>query len=385
MKRILFTILAVATLASCKKKEENKPNTSESAAISNYADIAYAEYKDAYDEALKLQTGINDFCDVPTEAKFENLKVLYANARIPYEKTECFRAAKTPIDEGKDAVEGKLNSWPLEENYIDYVSNDANAGIINSPTEYPVLSKVLIDSLNQKGVAGDVNVTIGYHAIEFLLWGQDLNVDPLSAGQRKYTDYTTLANYERRKTYLKAITEILIADLKYLVEQWQPNGAFRTKFLANSTSDNLNNMFSGIAWFTAGELPTERMFKAVQEGKQEEEHSCFSDLTDQDIKLSMQGISIVMNGSYNKVNGETVTSVGLLKVLEEKDASGAKSVDSLLNVAIANCSKIPAPFDQAIITNSGKVVTDAQKSIFAFSTKLQAVCEKNGIKMNITE
>jgi putative iron-regulated protein len=35
----------------------------------------------------------------------------------------------------------------------------------------------------------EANVATGYHAIEFLLWGQDLNGHGVGAGNRPWTDY----------------------------------------------------------------------------------------------------------------------------------------------------------------------------------------------------
>ena len=44
----------------------------------------------------------------------------------------------------------------------------------------------------------EANVATGYHAIEFLLWGQDLNGTGPGAGNRPYTDYD-LAELHRRQ------------------------------------------------------------------------------------------------------------------------------------------------------------------------------------------
>ncbi len=388
MKKVFLVTIIVLALFSCKKKGEKIPVTSEKPAITNYAEIAYASYTDAYNEAVKLQNSINDFCNAPTESKFANLKVLYVNTRIPYEQTEPFRSANGPIDTGDDAVEGLLNGWPLSENFVDYVSDgkggDTLSGIINDTIRFPSITKEVLLSNHESG--GESNLTLGYHVIEFLLWGQDLNPvsAPNSSGQRKYTDYTTKANFERRKSYLKAAAEILVDNLAYLVDQWKPTGAYRLTFTAASDASNLSNALSGIAWFCAGELPTERMYKAVETGDQEEEHSCFSDLTDQDIKLSMKGVNNLMNGTYTKVNGEKISGIGLLTVLQERDATGANEVLTLLNTALADCEKIKAPFDQTILNDPSSVVK-AKNSIFNFSTKLQTVCAGVGITMNIPE
>ena len=73
--------------------------------------------------------------------------------------------------------------------------------------------------------AGDIeaNVATGYHAIEFLLWGQDLNGTGPGAGKRPATDYRrancTGGNCDRRAAYLKAATDLLVSDLEEMVGQ----------------------------------------------------------------------------------------------------------------------------------------------------------------------
>jgi len=64
----------------------------------------------------------------------------------------------------------------------------------------------------------EANVSTGYHAIEFLLWGQDLNGTGPGASQRPASDFMagagcTGGNCDRRRAYLMAATDLLIADL----------------------------------------------------------------------------------------------------------------------------------------------------------------------------
>src|SRR5262249_13653052 len=136
----------------------------------NYANMVFASYEDAYNEAVKLQTAINTFVATPTATNLEACKTAWKAAREPYGQTEAYRFASGPID-AEDGPEGMLNAWPLDENYIDYVSGDAAAGIINNVTGFPTIDIALIESQNEQG--GEANISAGYHAIEFLLWGQD--------------------------------------------------------------------------------------------------------------------------------------------------------------------------------------------------------------------
>ena len=132
---------------------------------------------------------IDRFIDEPTPAHLEAAKRLWLRARDDYGLTEVFRFYDGPIDNPEDGPEGLINAWPLDEAYIDYVEGHPNAGIINKPGGFPVINAELLMSLNEQG--GEENVSTGWHAIEPLLWGQDLNKD--DPGDRPIEDYTTNA------------------------------------------------------------------------------------------------------------------------------------------------------------------------------------------------
>ena len=181
------------------------------AAADNYAGIVLASYEDSYNEAVTLRDLVNDFVANPTEEGFEACKNQWLAARIPYGQTEVYRFYGGPIDD-EDGPEGAINAWPLDENYIDYVVGAENGGIINDTKNFPTIDKKTLIDLNEKG--GETNISIGFHAIEFLLWGQDSADTKLKKpGQRPYTDFLTeggtAKNQQRRAAYLKAVAEIL--------------------------------------------------------------------------------------------------------------------------------------------------------------------------------
>ena len=82
------------------------------------------------------------------------------------------------------------------------------------------ITPALIADLNEVG-GSEANVASGYHAIEFLLWGQDLNGTNAGAGERPYTDYVvgegcSNGNCARRAEYLQAASSLLIQDLAWM-------------------------------------------------------------------------------------------------------------------------------------------------------------------------
>lgn len=348
---ILLLTLAMA-VAGCKKDDDTDPLADQKQQfIANYADIVLAGYEDSHTKAVELQTAINGFLAAPSEAGFTAAKNAWLAAREPYGQTEAFRFSGGPIDDA-DGPEGELNAWPLDENYIDYVQGAPNSGIINDPTDHPTITAEHLRMLNEVG--GETNISIGYHAIEFLLWGQDLSVS--SAGMRPYTDYLTTGgtaeNQDRRGDYLTACAQLLVEDLSGLVDEWEVGGAYRTTFLAMNMDETLTHILSGIGTLSKGELAGQRMFAALDNQDQEDEHSCFSDNTHRDIITNAQGIYNVLHGSYTRTDGTVVSGYSFISLVSELDATVSNDLDAISETVISDVNAISEPFDQAILAET---------------------------------
>ena len=275
----------------------------------------------------------------------EAAKEAWLAAREPYGQTEAFRFSGGPIDDA-DGPEGLLNAWPLDEAYVDYVVGAPEAGIVNRADLYPTIDQALIESLNEQG--SEENVSAGYHAVEFLLWGQDLSAD--GPGARPVTDYTTADNAERRGQYLAAATDLILVHLQEMVDAWAPgqSGTYRAAFLAQDDDQSLRDVFTGIGTLAKGELAIERIYVALSNQDQEDEHSCFSDNTHRDIVTNAQGIANVYRGRYVRTDGSVVEGTSLADLVRAEDPAVADAVDAALADALQATEAVPAPFDQAI-------------------------------------
>ena len=338
MKKILgLSCLALASLFIGCSDDDNPTNTLETKKtefVTNYVNIVETNYNDALAKTKDLQTAINAFIDAPDAMKFDAAKQAWLAAREPYGQTEAYRFYDGPIDGDEGEPEGYINAWPLDEALIDYVADgtggqdtsDNRQNIVNNTAEYPTLTKEVL-----RNIAGynnnESNVTMGYHAIEFLLWGQDSDAPAAkTTGQRAYTDFTTATNADRRKSYLKLATDILVEDLQSVVDQWKSGAAYRTEFLALEADAAIDKILTGAAKLSKGELAGERMYVAIENQNQEDEHSCFSDNTHRDIYLNAQSINNIITGSYTKVDGTTVSGTSLLEVLAIADATKAATL-----------------------------------------------------------
>lgn len=337
----IFMLSLTITFVSCKNDDDNlssENNNTNNTFVNTYAKIASANYNDAYTTAVTMKSKIEAFIATPSANTLKEAKDSWLHARDFYGQTEAYREANGPIDNGDLlGTEGQINAWPLEEAYIDYVSSkgtNVQNGLIGDTsfalTEASILAKnegTFSEDQDSEDPEAN-NIATGWHAIEFLLWGQDLNYNSVTdalddfskSGNRPYTDYTTEANAGRRKKYLQIVTHLLVNDLKDLNDTWAIGGSYRTTFEALDHKTALQNILNGIGFISNGEIAAERLLPAIDEG-QENEHSCFSDNTNQDMWANVHGINNIITGEYTKEDGTKVKGISLIELVATSDAA----------------------------------------------------------------
>lgn len=393
MKKYVVPFLLMGLLAACSDDDDDKqvdPGVTTQAVVNNYADLVLANYEDAIKLAKDLQTQVNAFVQNPTAKGLEDCKTAWLNSRVPYLQTEAFRFYDGPIDGTTDNYEGLINSWPLDEAYIDYVQDTVKtsellySGVINDLAHYPTISEQVL--LDDNGKEGETDVKVGYHAIEFLLWGQDLYAD--SPGKRPYTDYVkggTAKNQERRAQYLKIVTDLLVKDLEAVKAQWEATGAYRKDFTAAANAtQSLTNMMLGMGKLTKGELSGERMTVILASKDQEDEHSCFSDNTHNDYIYDEAGVYNVYLGKYKRIDGSTIDGPGIDDLVKAKDAAINTQIANGFDAATAAVKAIPPPVDQALTKAPGTFET-AIKALRGQADLITLAASKIGINLSIPE
>ena len=216
LKPSVFAGFAAAMIAGLSGPAYAQVNEAE--VVKGYGELVYHNYSDTHQAARAMQQAIDQFLAKPTQAGLEQARAAWLHAREFYGQTEAFRFYGGPVDD-ENGPEGRMNAWPMDESYVDYVQGKKSRGLINNP-KFLITRANLIDQ-NERG--GEENVATGWHAIEFLLWGQDTSAT--GAGDRPYTDYVEgkAPNAERRAKYLREVTALLVDDLKSLKAAWAPD------------------------------------------------------------------------------------------------------------------------------------------------------------------
>lgn len=333
--------------------------------VRHYADIVHLNYSDALTAAESLEAVLQAFVENPTGATFAAAKEEWIASRRPYLQTEAFRFYAGPIDDA-DGPEPMINGWPMDEFHIDYIEGAPMGGLINTPERFPEINKHIIAQLNEK--AGETAITSGYHAIEFLLWGQDWNDD--GPGDRPLSDYTTALNADRRGAYLLACADLLTDHLNYLVAAWAPNDSenFRAEFTAADPAESVRSILYGLHALSGKELAGERLLVAWDTQDQEDEHSCFSDTSHQDAYYDAIGIQNVYRGTYRPEEGSPISGTGVRALVRTFLPDEVAAFDGKMVEIIQRVKAIPQPFDQAII---GDDETPSRKAILAAVESLE--------------
>ncbi|WP_102110446.1 imelysin family protein [Oceaniglobus roseus] len=337
MYRLALTLTAAGACAAGSAMAQDR-----AAALTTYADIAEAAYADSLSTAERLKEAIATLVETPSPQALQAAKEAWLQSRVPYQQTEVYRFGNPIVDDW----EGKVNAWPLDEGLIDYVAfggaTDENAygdlNVIATPTftlsgqevDASVITPALLEDTLQEADANEANVATGYHAIEFLLWGQDLNGTGPGAGQRPWTDYAqgeacTNGNCDRRAEYLEAAADLLVLDLQDMVAAWGADGEAR-KAVTADTDAGLRAILTGMGSLAYGELAGQRMKLGLMLNDPEEEHDCFSDNTHNAAFYDGLGIRNVYLGSYTRVDGTVVEGPSLSELVAAADPE----VDALL-------------------------------------------------------
>ncbi len=328
------------------------------ALVANYANIAEAAYGDSLIAAQRLQAAVGTLIDNPSAEALQAAKTAWLAARVPYQQTEVFRFGNAIVDDW----EGRVNSWPLDEGLIDYV--DAAYGGPTDENEAAVLNVIANPSFTLSGTQIDAsqitpalleeslheadgveaNVATGYHAIEFLLWGQDLNGSAYGAGNRAWTDFAkgdacTNDNCDRRGDYLKAAVDLLVSDLDLMAAQWVEGGAARAPLTADEGAA-ISTMLTGMGSLSYGEQAGERMRLGLMLNDPEEEHDCFSDNTHNSHYYDGLGVQNVYLGEYVRLDGSLVSGPSLSDLVASSDAGLDTEMQTKLSTTMRALGRI---------------------------------------------
>ncbi|MER9933614.1 imelysin family protein [Mesorhizobium sp. M0088] len=393
----LAAIGATALLTAAVFVLPAKAETDAKAVIKTYSDIALAKYEDSLTTAQALDKAVDALLAAPSAETLNAARDAWKASRVPYQQTEVYRFGNKIVDDW----EGKVNSWPLDEGLIDYVAksygteSDANAlytanviankeiEINGKKVDASKLSPEFLSGTLQGAGGIEANVATGYHAIEFLLWGQDLHGAGPGAGERPYTDYDlkncTGGNCDRRAEYLKSASDLLVSDIQEMVGNWKEDGAARKALVDGEPNPAISTIFTGMGSLSYGELAGERMKLGLLLHDPEEEHDCFSDNTYNSHLYDAIGIRAAYRASYTRLDGTVVSGPSVADMVKAADPAIDKELSDKLDVTVAKMEAIKAralageAYDQQIAEGNVEGNATVQAAIDALIDQTKSI------------
>jgi putative iron-regulated protein len=363
--------------------------------VATYADIAQAKFEDSLATAQVLQTAVDALITDPSPEALEAAKTAWLAARVPYQQSEAYRFGNAIVDDW----EGRVNAWPLDEGLIDYVEGGVVGGenpfatlnVIATPKftlsgteiDASLITPELISGTLQEADGIESNVASGYHAIEFLLWGQDLNGTAPGAGARAFTDYVkgegcTNGNCDRRGAYLAAATDLLVADLTEMTANWGPDGAARAAVMTDPKA-GISAMLTGMGSLSYGELAGERIRLGLMLNDPEEEHDCFSDNTHNSHYYDGLGMLGVYLGTYTRPDGSVISGASLSELVAAIDPAVDAQLKAELDASVAALGVMKSEgdagftFDQMIAPGNAKGEEVIMGAVNALITQTKSI------------
>lgn len=111
-------------------------------------------------------------------------------------------------------------------------------------------------------------------------------------------------------------------------------------------------MFTGMAALAEVEMAGERMNVPLLSSDQEEEQSCFSDATAEELRANAVGIENVYFGRYTRLDGSSVSGPSLADLVKAKDARAAEEIQARLARTRKAVGAIKNPFDREILADN---------------------------------
>lgn len=291
-------------------------------------------------------------------------------------------------------------------NIIDTIGKFNPGGEESKEVDVTKITVEALTELNENG--GEANVSTGYHAIEFLLWGQDQDYNnfledkitngAMVAGLRPLSDFTTDKDAKRRLEYLSVVTQKLVEDLSVVTSAWEKDikgnaGLYRAALLGKlkgkekdknlDKKETMKQIIAGMGVFIKSELANERVAVAVLTPSEEDEHSCFSDNTHRDLVKNYEGFKNILTSTYNgKKYGES-----LLDSLNKDDKNRVLKLMSDIEEKITSVDKIAktqAHFDYQIKPEhpQAKVLVKLKNELRKLGDEMITVAKANNIKLS---
>lgn len=183
-------------------------------------------------EIEKFQLSVHSLIDETSNENLNNTRQAWLDAHSAYELTTLHRYFATQLLEEQYGLtllglQYQINHWPIVPGYIDYVDGYPDSGLV-----YDINVDLNRASLREQHGSFDISeAALGFHVLEFLLWGNSADsiarpatdyraIDELSPEELGIGYTLEQLSGNRRRVLLTIVADTLVEDFAALQTLW---------------------------------------------------------------------------------------------------------------------------------------------------------------------
>lgn len=339
--KIVLGILAVV-LVSCKKGsfEADAHYSIQLSKIRNaYLTSRQELFKQNQVSVAAYYAAASNFYGVVSQSNYISTRSAYFNLRSSYLLLGPYLYGNGQFVLPGEALYSRIDSYPINPEYVDYVNGNPTAGIINDPVTYPFITEATVKSWDN--VTGTNNRSCGMHVLEFLLYGEDLSNG--APGNRPVSDFNNL----RRRQYFLFASMALRNDFLELPKQ---DGLKQAMLQAEPTAA-FDCIMTGFLKYIKEDFAEKCIKKPLDTQSEYDEMSRFSDFTASELLVKTEAIRLFLNPRSLYISQ---TEFFLDDFIKEVDPDAYDQVMAKLEAIENELLSFPLDFDQAISDPQGR-------------------------------
>lgn len=370
----------------------------------------YTQLSEALNKAQTLDSEITSLLHHPNPVSLEQsqgawiqayqayLAVSFLHTVPRFEKPHYYEKNRTYED-----IRQRIDSWPIEPGYIDYLPQYPLSGIVNDLT-----LKISLDNLlDQHGFSDPRYASIGFHPLEFLLFAEngersakdfipqensmevvatepEIQAEAQAANADLEGESTELEetrhpqpiisgpqNHNRRRDYLRILSADLVKQLQTLTDRWDPaNGYYAKQWRQPDHAANVGSLYQGLV----DALQTTLLQKHFQVlATQKNLYDLRSPFSGQDT-ANMQSL---LTGIENILLAEN----GFIKEIRLQDAELADKIKAQFERLKYDMKQLPSNWEQLEQVKRHQLLIEPKDKTLQLLTLMYQGAESLGIRL----